>query len=300
MDKSFYVYNKNIFNDDFFQKNISFHLSRLNINNVNLYHELHLNNMGCLDKHLYQLNKDKKRVIFIGDSFTSGMDCSFSWFELLKKKFHDIDFFNFGMPGAGPSNWIKKLSCIQSLKPDIVFINMVDNILFRPEITFFSDDKEEFIFCKYHGFDNIYCKALIDKNVKFHMNANELKILHNKFINKINKKKNSPNIIKNFNSKIFHQNNEYVKLLLNITNQNIILKFPSFSLFNNIQELNNHNQAINNLKNPFTSIFDLRSEMNQFKKEDLYMDFHWNLLGNHIAAKYIYKILTNYLQDNIQ
>ena len=94
--ESFYIYNKNIFENGNFKKNIEFNLARLNIDNIQLYHNFNINNMMCIDNRNYQLNTNKKRVIFIGDSFTSGLDCSYSWFEILKNKMNkNIDIFNF-------------------------------------------------------------------------------------------------------------------------------------------------------------------------------------------------------------
>jgi hypothetical protein len=287
-DKSFYVYDKNIFNENFFIKNTLFNLSRLNKNNIHLYHQFSINNLNCLDSNDYHLDLNKKRIVFIGDSFTSGLDSSYSFFNLLKRKIdHQTEIFNFSKPGTGPSNWILNIETIKSLQPDIIVICLVDNILFRPFIQFFSNDKEDMIFCKYDGFDEVFCKGLIYKNLNFKLSKSEQLSLSQKFLNQISDKKNSPSISLDTNSKLLQKNKEYLDELLNITDKNIIFKFPSFNLFDKREQVLNHDISINQFSNKVTHLIDVYSYMKKFKKENLYLDFHWNLLGNHITSNII-------------
>lgn len=306
MNKSFYVYDVDIYklqcdsdhgyDGSHFKPNINTTFNRITKDEIIFSHFIHLNNHGYRDNKDFEIHKeDTFRIITIGDSFTSGFDCEKSWPYLLQEKLFNkklqgrsnVEVLNLGIPGAGPANWITVLPLIQDLNPDLVIVAILDNILNRPKIRFYSNPLKCAFFCSYEGFDDIYCKGLINKELSNNINSTLIKEMHDYFLELTQNKKSSPEIDNFAQSYFFSKNKEHIESIVEGLKKKckiIIAQIPSEKTFNH-NELNPFSIFLNKFQSNCISVINLKKEMQEFKKEDLYLEHHWNSLGNEIAAK---------------
>ena len=99
--------------------------------------EYNHNSLGFRDiEHNYN-EKNKKRIMFIGDSFCYGygVNQNETFVELLRDKISDFELFNCGISGYGTDQeYLLLRKYFDIIKPDIVFLlycenDIIDNIL---------------------------------------------------------------------------------------------------------------------------------------------------------------------------
>jgi len=93
--------------------------------------ELETNSKGLRDSREYEYNKDKFRIILLGDSFAfgNGVGLDGSYAEQLRTLLgDDVEVINLGVPGYGINNqYLSYLEEGQKYDPDIVLVGYINN-----------------------------------------------------------------------------------------------------------------------------------------------------------------------------
>ncbi len=88
--------------------------------------QIHINEDGFRSPDLSKLDTTKKRLLFIGDSFTWGMSAKplqDNCFADLVRNETNFEVINLGIPGADPAQYAALANeYIRALKPDLVFV----------------------------------------------------------------------------------------------------------------------------------------------------------------------------------
>lgn len=86
-----------------------------------------INNLGFRGTKT-SIEKTKKRVVLIGDSFTFGwgVELEQTWIHLLSEKYPGIDFLNLGQGGNHPGDYVRLAKqSLPLLKPDLVIVGIL-------------------------------------------------------------------------------------------------------------------------------------------------------------------------------
>lgn len=87
-----------------------------------------INNLGFRGPNI-RLNKDGKRVVIIGDSFTFGWGVKTheTWIHLLSERYPNIEFLNLGQGGNHPGDYVRiAKKVIPLLRPDLMFVCVLE------------------------------------------------------------------------------------------------------------------------------------------------------------------------------
>lgn len=88
---------------------------------------VNINNLGFRGRNT-TIEKKRKRVLLIGDSFTFGwgVELEETWVSLLSESYPNIEFLNLGQGGNHPGDYVQVAKrAIPFLKPDLVFVNVL-------------------------------------------------------------------------------------------------------------------------------------------------------------------------------
>lgn len=88
---------------------------------------VNINNLGFRGSET-KLEKSKKRVLLIGDSFTFGwgVDLNQTWISLLTERYPDVEFLNLGQGGNHPGDYVQVAKrAIPLLNPDLIIVGVL-------------------------------------------------------------------------------------------------------------------------------------------------------------------------------
>lgn len=103
----------------------AFSVANHNTNEFDL--TVRINNLGFRGPNT-SIEKHRKRVLLIGDSFTFGwgVELENTWVHLLSEKYPSIEFLNLGQGGNHPGDYVQIAKrTFPVLKPDLVLINVL-------------------------------------------------------------------------------------------------------------------------------------------------------------------------------
>lgn len=88
---------------------------------------IRINNLGFRGENT-SIQKKKKRVVLIGDSFTFGwgLQLEDTWIQLISESFPEIEFLNLGQGGNHPGDHVRVAKkALPLLKPDLVIVGIL-------------------------------------------------------------------------------------------------------------------------------------------------------------------------------
>jgi hypothetical protein len=297
MKKDFYAYSENIFNNSkiFLNPNTKPIFGRFEEKKYIFKHQIFINNLSFRSSNDYK-DKKIKKIAVIGDSYVASFDVLNPWTTILEEKLKrdlDLELYNLGLPGTGPTNWIGHKETLLKIKPDILIIGLVNGILLRPEINFFVDKKESLIYSQYEK-ENILCKGIIHKDLDS-LSIAEIKDLHYIYNKIVSKEIKIPLL-----SEIYIERNfEYLKELSLLAEKTIIIQFPTFNTYKIIDSYQQKLIKEYSDQNKNISFVNIRALIKEaIDPKDIYIisGDHFNQLGNQYISSIIYENILDELK----